>query len=479
MRFFFISFPQPVFPEIVDVATALKARGHNIVYWLGLSEPPFSIDELGTSQKIGEQFLSGMDDEHYPPIDASDILSIAPFESSIMDFLHRTYPRYAHPELERQYYSLLRYCKGIFYQLKPDVVVFRTTPNLPPLHFIFFAFAKAHGVKTLIFCDTWVCGRVVLMKDYMTGVAGLSLTTTNVTPHTLSDLPQDLRVYYQSHLGDTSMSTPLYMPHILDSYTAMGRLKAGWRAIIRALRAGMLTKILPTLFRFGSRWIRSHLGQELPRAYARLQSPPDFSAKYVYFPLHLQPEFSTNPLGGQLKDQLLVLELLAASLPSGWKIYIKEHPTEWPVAGTRFHPYRFSSYYRTMARFSCVQFVPITTDTFELIRHAQAVATVSGTAGFEALLRGKPALIFGFPWYMFAPGVFRVDSVATCRAAFAKIIVGYTPHSASIIQFLKQLDDVSFRGCLDLHYRTNPKFFTMTPQEQGKNILDAILRSIS
>ena len=46
--------------------------------------------------------------------------------------------------------------------------------------------------------------------------------------------------------------------------------------------------------------------------------------KYVYFPLHLQPEMTTDVLGGAYTDQLLALEVLREIVPLEIPIYVKD-----------------------------------------------------------------------------------------------------------------------------------------------------------
>lgn len=52
----------------------------------------------------------------------------------------------------------------------------------------------------------------------------------------------------------------------------------------------------------------------------------DFQGNFVYFPLHLQPEMATLPLGGRFNDQILAVECLRSLLSPDWNIIIKENP---------------------------------------------------------------------------------------------------------------------------------------------------------
>lgn len=118
---------------------------------------------------------------------------------------------------------------------------------------------------------------------------------------------------------------------------------------------------------------------------------------YVYFPLHLQPELTTTGLGGDYSDQLDALERLSRLLPSGWKIYAKENPKQnFDQRGREF--------FRRLATLDNVVYVSKETDTYWLIENSRFVATITGTAGWEALTGGKPCLYFGLAWFKDFPG---------------------------------------------------------------------------
>ena len=154
-------------------------------------------------------------------------------------------------------------------------------------------------------------------------------------------------------------------------------------------------------------WIKKFLLQasylirdNLKKEYERFQSLPNFSKKFIYAPLQVQPECSNSPQGGVFADQILMLETLAAALPDDWLIYVKEHPIQWPRIGLEFSSYKYRGYYQKISEIKNVKIVPLETDSYKLNKESQAVATITGASGWEAMLWSKPAIIFGYPWYI-------------------------------------------------------------------------------
>lgn len=140
----------------------------------------------------------------------------------------------------------------------------------------------------------------------------------------------------------------------------------------------------------------------------------DFSDKYVYFGLHLQPEATTSFFGGKYVDQLLAIEKLAEMIPDDWKIYVKENPKQE-------ERYRGRSFYERLHLIKKAVLVPLETSTYELMEHSQFVASITGTMLYEAVSGGKPALMFGHFWYDRLPGVFKyspdltVEEIMNCK----------------------------------------------------------------
>ena len=135
-------------------------------------------------------------------------------------------------------------------------------------------------------------------------------------------------------------------------------------------------------------------------AYEELSSEIDLSGKYIYFPLHFQPEKNTNPLGRIYDDQEYLVNRLLRCAPQDWKIVVKEHVQQFNPNKLRWSfRYRSREYYKRLLEDDRVVLANIDSNPFDLIDNSQLVATIAGTTGFEALARLKPVAMFGFPWY--------------------------------------------------------------------------------
>ncbi len=96
-------------------------------------------------------------------------------------------------------------------------------------------------------------------------------------------------------------------------------------------------------------------------------------------------------------------------------------------------------------------------DSFELIQTCMAVATVTGTAGWEALCLGKPAITFGTVFYGSAPGsvhVSELKSTEDLRRVLVEVGSGRRrgPQRVELERFLAQLQGITHRGIIDVGY---------------------------
>ncbi len=149
--------------------------------------------------------------------------------------------------------------------------------------------------------------------------------------------------------------------------------------------------------------------------YQSLAEEPIYGERYIYFPLQYQPEATSNPMGGGMyADQMLPLNILSQSLPDDMKIYVKTHPEQLSLMRTR-------DYYTELSKIPKVRLMKIETSTYELMRNAVAVASLTGTALWECQFFGVPVLAFGYSVKNLAPLTYHVRTVEECKKALAEM----------------------------------------------------------
>lgn len=190
--------------------------------------------------------------------------------------------------------------------------------------------------------------------------------------------------------------------------------------------------------------------RQLKKAYDRLVQQPDLTQKYIYVTLHYQPERTSLPEGGIFENQLLMIDLLAKNIPPDWKLYIKEHPSQFILY---FNQDRSLDFYEQVNKYKNTLLIPITSPNFDLIDNAKAVTTLTGTSGWEAINRSIPALIFGYPWYQLCEGVFTIQNTLDLQQSLQKLVRGYKVNQQKVRAFWKFLEmeslDIKFR---DYHF---------------------------
>ena len=90
-------------------------------------------------------------------------------------------------------------------------------------------------------------------------------------------------------------------------------------------------------------------------------------------------------------------------LPVRFPLYVKEHPV---MVGLR--PRR---YYRELAKIPNVKIVDPARSSLEILASARLIFSTFGTAGMEAAMLKKPAIVFSDILYTMLPGVRRCRSV--------------------------------------------------------------------
>jgi len=137
-------------------------------------------------------------------------------------------------------------------------------------------------------------------------------------------------------------------------------------------------------------WLNRHFSHDMPR------SP------FILFLMHFQPEASTASQAPRWVDQERIIEQMAVNAPQGLRIVVKENPQCYGWRGKR--------YFGPLADLANVQFCHPLVSTRELIKRAEALVTITGSAGLEAIMQGTRVAALGRPPYSEFPGVRLLDA---------------------------------------------------------------------
>lgn len=186
---------------------------------------------------------------------------------------------------------------------------------------------------------------------------------------------------------------------------------------------------------------RKKAKNELIKSYSGISQEADFSKKYIYFPLQYQPEMTTSPLGGEFVHQYLAIEMLSYCVPDDVYIYVKEHP----VILTYSSSSREVLHYERIKKLRNVKMIETNTSTLELMNHALAVSSITGSVGYEGMYKYKPFIMFGNQIMKYGPWTYNVRTVSDCKKALKEIVeVDYSEKERNIKAFLKTLEEQSF-----------------------------------
>lgn len=136
----------------------------------------------------------------------------------------------------------------------------------------------------------------------------------------------------------------------------------------------------------------------------------DPSVPYYFYPFQLEPEAGVHYQGhGLYMNQVKLIQNIAAQLPPGAVLYVKDHPHD--------HGYRAAIDYLRLNHVPNIRLLHSHIPAKQVIAGAKGVMTITGTAGFEAALMGKSVYCFGKTFYSDCPQVTYIRNIRDLREA--------------------------------------------------------------
>lgn len=380
-------------------------------------------------------------------------------------------------EIEHCYFTNIGFWQSYLLKNRITLVLFNKYPHgCGALDFIIYQVAHALGIKTIFkglsiwdaraFYAQTIEEPFTLLKKTLNR---LQLEYADVVRWEEIPLSSGYDEIFRKQIGEESKKTPSYMSkkaiadercawmcgfsyveawvHYKHSRENRKALGLSWRNIFRLWvyavfglfqryidRPLFNLKISMTLAYLLRKEARETV--KLEKTYKKVSVPADFHKKYIYFPLHMQPECTTIPQAGKsYYNHAVPIRILASVLPDDVYIYVKENPKQAYGA-------RKKAFYKELLAIPHVVLVDPKTNTYELIKNSIAVSTLTGTAGWEGLFYQKPFIMFGYWVTRSAPGVFHVRTKEECKIAVDNILLGRISWNLKDLRlFFKAMDE--------------------------------------
>ncbi|MBB4080203.1 hypothetical protein GGR28_002833 [Lewinella aquimaris] len=377
--------------------------------------------------------------------------SIKPTVLKMQDRLERYGPAVSYTQREATFRKQFVYWLNFLSEYRIDAFIGSNVPH-EVVDYVIAEICEVLGIRTLFFYQ-WTPDLLLPFTSYNTlgdqstrPAARLTATDRSLLDSINERIAKQQRgieaarpFYMES--GNISRQRQQLERHW--STRAVNKVLTNWRRMFS--RSGMnYAKFLLV----DKKFLRPRQDRAYVDRYASIaEANPDLTAPYIYLALHYQPEATTSPLGGVFVDQYLMVDVLLAAFPPEVRIYVKEHPAQRLIG-------RGEQYYDLLAKSPRVHFIATQVSSADLQGSALAVATVTGTVGFESMWKGIPVLAFGHTYYLGGPGVYFIQSVAdACRAA-AEIQEG-VHRKQDAETFTRDLVDRALPANCDSYYHDN------------------------
>jgi len=402
------------------------------------------------------------------------------------------------------YQYLVQYWLTVLEDLSPQYVVFEEEPHQAN-DYVLYAVCQLLDINTIMFIQTRIDKLLYPINKFEEGSKAIYSSYRDQLASGGADkviLSERMEKYFSDLQGSFDQAVFLHLYDQVDEvidlmsnrsmmFVAMKKtarfiikklnikeLRHHWRLLVskpgtffysdqkqrnKTFKASRLTYV-EHLYYKSKTLLKKNLLKRYYKAIA--QKSYELNRPYVFCPLHYQPEKTTCPLGGIFDDQLYMISLLSQALPEGWLLYVKDHPSQFVSSYTRYgEHYRSKEYYNEIVKMPKVRLMPLSTNTYELIDNSKAVVSVTSTSGWEAVIRGVPAIMFGHCWFRFCKGVFYASTLEDIKKVFGEILNGYQINENETRLFLKVMEENTFEGVVG-----GPgvqKFFDISDEENG------------
>ena len=328
---------------------------------------------------------------------------------------HRThFHKFSKSEILIIVENSIKFFSELLTRINPKLIVMQTAgENIANM--LLYKIAKKLKIKTLMINPIHIHNRIVV-SDNLT-----SNEISNEFKKTVLNFNQTLQNYDPTFIKNQSLRETIKVQTSFnfDNSNAMQKLSH----YINRLYSDP-ESIYQNLGKTKSKMIRSKFSRnfETKKRKKFLDKNSIFQIedeKFLYFPLHTEPEAKILTTSPFYSNQLAVIENIARSIPIDYILYVKEHP------GQELKLWRSIDYYQKIIELPNVKLVHPTINSHDLISECSCVISITGSTGFEALFYKKPVVLFADEYYDCLSMVNKINNLTELPKLLSKILSSF------------------------------------------------------
>lgn len=330
---------------------------------------------------------------------------------------------------------------------EPDYVIFDCIASFPA--YVLYKVAKTHGVKTLIFTHTRVNKRITFSYDVFEGFNKIfdifhKIRKGKKESRYKNDAINFLKEFRKKSLKPSYFGAPFKVFEERKSIKHIFKMASRYPLFLKNLYFGYHKND----YEFFGKNLFNTIFDEIIKLYRRFKIKHlDYypmnrlkNEKCIFFPLHYEPELALSVKAPFYINQKCIIENISKALPLGYKLLVKDHPHMVMDA------LRSIKYYNKLTKIPGVFLISPWSDSIELIRHSKVVITITGTAGWEALLLKKPVITFGRVFYNKLSFVYRCKEIEKLPEIINVAINSHVHNENELIDFITAMFEGSFEA---------------------------------
>ena len=349
----------------------------------------FYHDNIGIKKNYDQDYLNYLDKRY--DLDLRQLEKNDRFFSNFNNF-----HKFSHEEILSILTQEGKLFEKIIDDCKPDFLVM-FQPSLRH-EFVFYELCKKNNIIPMIINPSFIGYSTFISRD-INLLDNLDYQNEKIKNKSF----RELQNYYNEH--NTNKQIIDYVNNFANSKSSL--IKAGIQFLINSDNSNEKTHYTYTgrtktkvLFETLKNKSRKKIRQKFIENNLETKI---ISKSFIYFPLQVEPDRNLLLGAPNYTNQIHSIQQISKSLPSDFKLYVKEHPgqnREW----------RKTSYYKEILKIPNVELLSPTVPSSEIYEKCSMVITALGTSGFEAAFYGKPVIVFADTIYSTLPSVQKMNS---------------------------------------------------------------------